>query len=125
MSHLLIVDDDVNTSAALAALLRARGHDVECAGNVGEALRQLQTAQPELLLLDLGLPRVDGLDLLKALAEEPQYSDLPVVVYSGPTDVRVVKTALRRGAGDYIVKGGPWEQTCRRIESRLSRTFDA
>jgi CheY-like chemotaxis protein len=125
MSHLLIVEDDSNTSAALAALLRNRGHHVACASTAGEALHQLHHAQPDLLLLDLGLPRVDGLDLLDALAEEPQFSDVPVVVYSGRADPAAVDTALRRGALDYIVKGEPWEQTCQRIESCVGRAADA
>jgi two-component system, OmpR family, KDP operon response regulator KdpE len=125
MSHLLIVEDDTDTAAALAALLRKRGHGVACAGSAGEALHQLHHGQPDLLLLDLGLPRVDGLDLLDALAEEPQFSELPVVVYSGRTDADSVTTALRHGAMDYIVKGGPWEQTCQRVESCLARAADA
>ena len=126
MPQLLIIEDDADTSAALAALLRTRGYDVSCASTAGEALHRLHHAQPDLLLLDLGLPRIDGLDLLDALAEEPQFSDVPVIVYSGQGDPQTVNTALRRGAADFIVKGGSWEQTCQRIESCLaSRPSDA
>ncbi len=125
MSSLLIVEDDRNTSSALAALLRARGHDVACAHTAGEALGQLRRGRPDLLLLDLGLPRVDGLDLLDALASEPGFFDVPVVVYSGRDEAEAVAEARSRGAWDYIVKGDNWEQTYGRIAACLARTANA
>ena len=126
MSSLLIIEDDRDASAALAALLRSRGHEVACAGTAGEALGRLRHCRPDLLLLDLGLPRgVDGLDLLDALSREPRFTDLSVVVYSGRDDPDAVAAARRSGAMDYIVKGGGWEQACRRIEECLVRAADA
>jgi DNA-binding response OmpR family regulator len=124
MSSLLIVEDDRDTSAALAALLRWHGHDVACAESAGAALSKLKRGRPDLLLLDLGLPRVDGLDLLDALSCEPRFIDLPVVVYSGRDDSAAISAAMRRGAMDYIVKGGGWAQTYQRIETCLARAAD-
>ena len=121
MPNLLIVDDDRRTSAALAGLLRLHGHDVRCAHAVGPALHELRRDRPDLVLLDLGLPRVDGLDLLEALAEEPGLSAVPVAVYSGRSDPQAVAAAKRLGACDYIIKGADrWEHTYRRIESCLT-----
>lgn len=125
MSTLLIVEDDRGTSAALVALLRMHGHDVACAHTAGEAVGQLRRDKPDLVLLDLGLPRVDGLDLLDALADEPGFSSVPVVVFSGRDDPNAVAAARRSGACDYILKGGDWEQTYQRIEACLIRAADA
>ncbi|HYO08000.1 MAG TPA: response regulator [Tepidisphaeraceae bacterium] len=122
MSSLLIVEDDSSTSAALGALLRMHGHDVASAQSAVEALSQLRRHQPDLVLLDLGLPRVDGLDLLDALADEPCFSGIPVVVYSGRAEPDTVTAAKQLGACDYIVKSEDWNQTYQRIEACLART---
>jgi CheY-like chemotaxis protein len=125
MPHLLIVDDEPGAAAAMAALLRRHGHEVSCAASVTEALRQLRAQRPDLMLLDLGLPRVDGLDFLHALAGEPGLSDIPIAVYSGRDEPGAIETARRLGACEYILKGDDWEQTYRRIESCLPTRPDA
>ena len=125
MPSLLIIEDDRTTSAALAALLRMHGHDVACAHTAGEALGQLRRGRPDLLVLDLGLPRVDGLDLLDAFAGEPGFCAIPVVVYSGRDEPGAVAEARSRGACDYIVKGGGWEHAYQRIEACLARAVGA
>jgi DNA-binding response OmpR family regulator len=121
MSNLLIIDDDASQSAALAALLRREGHQVTQAASAGEALRHLRqdVCAPDLVLLDLGLPRVDGLDLLDALTDEPQFAGLRVAVYSGRDEPESRERSRRLGACDYIVKGTDWEQTYARIRSCL------
>jgi two-component system, OmpR family, KDP operon response regulator KdpE len=120
MPNLLIIEDDHSTSIALAALLRMHGHDVSCAHTVAEALHYLRAHKPDLMLLDLGLPRIDGLDLLDAIAGEPGLATVPIVVYSGRNEPATVETARRLGACDYIVKGERWEQIYRRIEFCLN-----
>ena len=120
MPNVLIVDDDQGSAAALAALLRTHGHDVACASSAGEALRQVRCLKPDLVLLDLGLPRVDGLDLLEAVVGEPALDAVAIAVYSGRDEPAAVDAARRLGACDYILKGGPWDDTYRRIESCLA-----
>jgi DNA-binding response OmpR family regulator len=119
MANLLIIDDDVPASAALAALLRREGHQVTCAPSAGEALSRLRQADPDLVLLDLTMPRVDGLDLFEALSEEPRFQGLRVAIYSGRDEPGAVDTARRLGACDYILKGGDWGQTYDRIKACL------
>jgi CheY-like chemotaxis protein len=125
MPHLLIVDDEPGAAAAMAALLRRHGHEVSCAVSVTEALRELRAQRPDLMLLDLGLPRVDGLDFLHALVDEPGLSDIPIAVYSGRDEPGAIETARRLGACEYILKGEDWEQTYRRIKSCLPTGPDA
>src|SRR3954470_12730034 len=81
MPHVLIVDDDVNQSAALAALLRHKGHEAEQAASAGQALSCLRHREPDLVLLDLTMPRVDGLDLLDALTDDSRFDGLRIAVY--------------------------------------------
>ena len=121
MARLLIIDDEPSGAAALAALLRQKGHDVACAQTVGTGLTHLRRDRPDLLLLDLGLPRIDGLELLEALSGEPAFEDLRVAVYSGRDDPEAVELARRLGACDYIIKGSDVRETFDRIETCLSQ----
>jgi DNA-binding response OmpR family regulator len=120
MANLLIIDDDVQASTALAALLRREGHEVSCAPSAGEALSRLRQADPDLVLLDLTMPRVDGLDLFEALTDEPRFRNLRVAIYSGRDEPEALNAARRLGACDYIVKGGDWPQTYGRIKACLA-----
>jgi CheY-like chemotaxis protein len=119
MANLLIVDDDAPASAALAALLRREGHTVSCARSAGEALTRLRQADPDLVLLDLTMPHIDGMDLLEALTDEPRFRNLRVAIYSGRAEPDALDAARRLGACDYIVKGGAWAQTYDRIRACL------
>jgi DNA-binding response OmpR family regulator len=121
MAKLLIIDDEPSAAAALAALLRQKGHDVTCAETAGSGLTRLRKDRPDLVLLDLSLPRVDGLELLEALAGEPTFEDLRVAVYSGRDDPEAVELARRLGACDYIIKGSDVRETYDRIESCLKQ----
>jgi DNA-binding response OmpR family regulator len=120
MANLLIIDDDVPASAALAALLRREGHQVTCARNAREALSRLRQEEPDLVLLDLTMPRVDGLELLEALTDEPRFQGLRVAIYSGRDEPAAFDAARRLGACDYILKGGDWGQTYDRIRACLA-----
>ena len=121
----LVVDDHPLVRESIVARLRAMGaRDVAEAATAGEALGRLRAGTPDLLLLDLGLPRVDGLDLLEALSCEPRFVEIPVIVFSGRDEPEAVAAAKRRGACDYIVKGGAWDQTYERIEACLARPAD-
>src|SRR2546423_15091612 len=107
MADLLLIDDDPQQCELLALLLRREGHDAVCVNSASAALTHLRHAEPEpdLILLDLTMPGIDGLDLLDAITEEPRFAHLPVAVYSGRDDPESHALAQRLGARDYIVKG--------------------
>ena len=121
MADILIIEDDARTGETLGKLLVAKGHEVRTAPDAGGALRCLSQRQPDLILLDLGLPRVDGLDLLDGLHAEPRFADIPIAVYTGHDDPNLRAAAEQRGAVDFIPKGQPWAATYARIESCLNR----
>ena len=122
MSHVLLIDDEQSSSAAVAALLRREGVDVACAPNASEALSHLRNSAPDLVVLDLGMPRTDGLELLDALMDEPRFEDLRVVVFSGRCDPETVALARKLGARDFIQKGAAWDEVRGRILSHLRGT---
>jgi DNA-binding response OmpR family regulator len=120
MAHLLIVDDDTHAAAALSALLRREGHEVAAAPSAGTALSYVRQNEPDLILLDLEMPRVDGLDLLDALADEPRFAHLRIALFTGRDDEQARQQARRLGACDYIVKGTGWDEISRRIAACLA-----
>lgn len=120
MANLLIIDDDTLAADQLARLLARAGHEARCAHDVGAALRCLREREPDLVLLDLGLPRTDGLALLDALRGEPRFAHTRVAVYTGRDEPEDRDTARRLGACEFILKGLPWSDTYRQIEQCLT-----
>jgi DNA-binding NtrC family response regulator len=122
MSSVLLIDDDQSSCAAVAALLRRERLEVACAANAMQALSHLRQSPPDLVVLDLEMPRTGGLDLLDALMDEPRFEDLPVIVFSGRCDPETVNQARVRGARDFIQKGTSWDQVRDRLLSHLRGT---
>ena len=120
MSSLLIIDDDLRTAEALITLLRREGHEAEAVGDAGKALEHLRRHDPDLVLLDLGMPRVDGMDLLDALKDEPRFAGLRIAVLTGRDDPGTAETARRLGACDFIEKGADWDSLYGRIKANLA-----
>ena len=119
MPSVLIIDDELASCAPVAALLRRDGIEATCVPNVLQALSVLRRREPDLVLLDLSMPRTDGLQLLDALMDEPRFAHLKVAVFSGRSDPETVETARRLGARDFIEKGQDWEHIHERIKAQL------
>jgi CheY-like chemotaxis protein len=81
--HVLVVEDDPTGRAALALILSHVGHDVRCAADGEEALEELRVHRPDVVLLDLLLPRVDGWEFRRRQQQDPDLAGVPVVVLSG------------------------------------------
>ena len=99
---LLVVDDESSVRHSLATYLKDSGFEVLEAQDGREGLEQIRSQNPELVLCDLRMPGMDGLELLGKIAEEEL--DLPVIVVSGAGSMSDVVDALRLGASDYPVK---------------------
>ncbi len=116
MSTVLVVEDDAALRGALRASLRARHLQVLEAGTGEEALQVAAREHPDLVLLDLGLPGIDGMDVLRTLRES---GETPVVVLT-VRDTQVEKVmALDAGATDYITKPFNTEELLARIRATL------
>ena len=98
---ILVVDDEPGIVRALTAALQARGHDVLAAATGAEALHAAATGGPAVVILDLGLPDIDGIEVCRRVRE---WSDVPIIVLTAEgAEARKVE-ALDHGADDYVTK---------------------
>lgn len=118
VAQLLVVEDDERIRSALIRALRERGHAVSSAATALDGLRQAVDERPDLVVLDLGLPDLDGRELLRMLRA---VSAVPVIVATARDDDESVVQALDAGADDYVVKPFPAGQLEARIRAVLRR----
>jgi two-component system KDP operon response regulator KdpE len=102
MTHVLVVDDEPNLLRALSLNLRGRGYTVSSASTGSAALELAALDHPDLIVLDLGLPDVDGLQVIRRLRERGDKT--PIVVLSARAATQEKVTALDLGANDYVTK---------------------
>ena len=100
--RLLVIDDDIAVRDSIVMYLQELGYIVDQARDGSEGLALFRKNTPDVVLLDLKMPAVDGLHVLKALSRDP--SDVPVIVVSGSGVMTDVVEALRYGASDYLIK---------------------
>lgn len=113
-----LVEDDPHIRASLARTLAERGHEIHAAATGLSALSQLVEQPPEILVLDLGLPDIDGLELLRMVRA---VSAVPVIVATARDDEAEIVRTLDAGADDYVVKPYSAEQLDARIRAVLRR----
>jgi two-component system KDP operon response regulator KdpE len=118
VSKVLVVDDDHQIREALRRGLKARGYEVLSAGNGETALDILSGASVDVVVLDLGLPGIDGQDVIRRLRS---FSDVPVVVLSVRESQSEKVTALDAGADDYVVKPFGMDELLARMRAALRR----
>lgn len=116
--RVLVVEDDAEIADVLRRSLRQEGHDVRTAGDGVEALDVAREFLPDLVILDLGLPKLDGVEVCKALREDGDVSILMLTARSETSD-RVV--GLDSGADDYIVKPFERQELLARMRALLRR----
>jgi DNA-binding response OmpR family regulator len=122
VAQLLVVEDDERIRTALIRALRERGHAVSSAGTALAGLRQAVEERPDLVVLDLGLPDLDGQELLRMLRA---VSSVPVIVATARDDDDSVLRALNSGADDYVLKPFRADQLEARIRAVLRRAAGA
>jgi signal transduction histidine kinase/CheY-like chemotaxis protein len=113
-ARVLVVEDDADTRALLAALLNEEGLEVAGVANGGEALDRLDHFTPDLILLDLLMPQMDGISFLKALRRDPQHGHLPVVVVTAKDTTASETEQLRGVTAAVLRKGAHLEEDLRR-----------
>ena len=104
MATVLVVDDDPQITKPLARLLRMEGYDVYCAPNAIMAMAQAVSHHPDLILLDVALPPMDGLTFLFLFREKPGGRAVPVIVISGQEDESTIRRARNLGVHEYLIK---------------------
>ena len=115
---ILIADDDPQLLRALRITLTAKGYEIITAADGEEAISRAADERPDVLLLDLGMPRFDGLDVIHAIRG---WSDAPILVVSGRTGAGDKVEALDAGADDYVTKPFLVEELLARIRALTRR----
>ncbi len=105
---ILIIDDEPHLPHQFARYLRKHGYEVEVAADGEAGLQVLQKNNIDLVLLDLRLPRIGGLEVLRSLREYDQ--ELPVIMFTAYADVQTAVAAMKLGASDYLLKGFDLEE---------------
>jgi len=104
MPNILVVDDSSDTREPLMKLLRLYGHGVSAASDGVEALHAIEEHTPDLILLDVMMPHMDGLTFLQHLRHGQSPKKVPVIIVSAVTDERVVKKCTELGIHCYLTK---------------------
>ena len=116
---MLIVDDDTALAEMLGIVLRGEGYEPVLCANGDRALSLFREHKPDLVLLDLMLPGMDGIDVCRAIRAE---SGVPIVMLTAKTDTVDVVVGLESGADDYVVKPFKPKELVARIRARLRRS---
>jgi two-component system KDP operon response regulator KdpE len=118
VTRVLVVDDEPQILRALRISLAARGYDVLTAADGGSALHTAASDRPDLVVLDLGLPDVDGVDVIRKLRA---WTEVPIVVLSGRSGSSDKVAALDAGADDYVTKPFSVDELLARIRAVTRR----
>jgi two-component system, OmpR family, KDP operon response regulator KdpE len=116
---ILIIDDEESSLTLMAALLERRGYEVIKAARAEDGLRKAYRAQPDLVLLDIMMPDMDGWEVCRRLRD---LSEVPIIFITGRTETRDKVRGLELGADDYITKPFEAEELVARIRANLRRS---
>lgn len=100
----LIVDDEPMTQDLLRLMLEPAGFHVTGADHGLEALQKVQEEKPDIMILDVMMPHMDGITVCKKIRNNPETADLPIVMLSGKTHLNAVEEGLQAGANRYLAK---------------------
>ncbi|MEA2085432.1 MAG: response regulator, partial [Chloroflexota bacterium] len=118
---ILVIEDDPAGLRLVGYTLKKQGYEVVTASNGLEGLKKAREEGPDLVILDLMLPGVDGFEICHRLRTEPQTARLPILVLSGKTGEADRDTALKVGANAYLVKPASPSEVIKQVESLLAR----
>ena len=120
---ILIIEDDQRINKVYMAKLSVEGITVMTALDGIEGLRKIYSEKPDLILLDLMLPRKSGFDILKDIKADPKVKDIPVIILSNLAQEKEIEEGLALGAVDYLVKTDySIQQVMEKIKKALERS---
>lgn len=119
---ILVVDDQAVMLRLMSHPLQQEGFDIVTAMSGGEALQKLQAEQPELIILDIMLPDMNGIDVCRHVRQEMGQIDLPIILLSGQTEVTAKIQGLEAGADEYVTKPVDPKEMVARVKGLLART---
>jgi DNA-binding response OmpR family regulator len=121
MAKIMLADDEQQVRDMVAFRLRNAGHQVVAARDGGEALQLAAAERPDLIILDVMMPVLDGFEVLRRLKADPALHTIPVIIFSAKGREQDVMTGLRGGAVDFIVKPFSLKELTARVELALRK----
>jgi DNA-binding response OmpR family regulator len=122
---ILLADDDADLRAVYGPCLRAAGYEVQETGDGQETVDSVRECPPDLLLLDIWMPQLNGFEVLDALKHDPAAMRMKVVVLSNLGDAESRLEAFGSGAVEYVVKGLSLDELLSKIETTLAEPGEA
>jgi len=119
----LVIDDESSVGTLLRFNLRQHGFDVETAASAAQGYAKARTRRFDLVILDVALPGIDGIEACSMLKKLEGYGEIPIIMISSRSDSVTIEQARRAGASDYLVKPFTFQQLFDRIEDQLSRPY--
>jgi DNA-binding response OmpR family regulator len=119
LAKILVIEDDTTFLDLLRVHLSSMGHEAQIAEDAAVGLRAIVNGPPDLILLDLRVPYLDGLELLEALRSDPATRHIPVIVLTGQGDDEMHAGALKLGVAEYLTKPVRRERLAKAIERHL------
>ncbi|MBC8550886.1 MAG: response regulator [Nitrospira sp.] len=120
---IMIVDDCQTTRKLLGHYLKSRGYSVVFAENGLDAMEKLGTDNVNLIMTDLNMPFMDGMELIKTLRADPNWSDIPILMVTTENDTHEKDKALSLGANGYVVKPVTGDAIAKNIKSIIKQMF--
>ncbi len=117
--RILIVDDETDLSEMLKFRLEAAEFQVKCAADGEEGLKKAQEDRPDLIILDVRMPKMDGLAVCRGLKSDDQTRSIPIIILSASTGEKTVSECLDLGANEYITKPLDFTHLMERIQHYL------
>lgn len=125
MAHIFVIDDNPLNVRLLTMLLRNEGHQIEEAGDAEQALQRVQHIVPDLFLIDIALPGMDGLTLLRELKADVRFKTVPMIVLTAFAMKGDEEKAIAAGCDDYVTKPIDTRAFPKQIAEWLSKAAQA
>jgi DNA-binding response OmpR family regulator len=122
MKRILVVDDEVGALTLIGIMLDRGGFEVVKAQNANQALAILEKAEPDLIILDIMMPGMDGIELCRVIRTMRQYLETPILILSTRSDSESVMRGMDAGATDYLPKPILHHDLVSKVRSMLSLT---
>jgi DNA-binding response OmpR family regulator len=116
---ILVVDDEVDLVETVRFTLELEGHEVLVAYNGEEALNQARKENPDMILLDLMLPKLDGYKVCRLLKFDERYKHIPILMLTAKTQEKDKTTGMETGANEYITKPFEMDELIKKVKNYL------
>lgn len=120
---ILVVDDDKTTRKMVSLILKSKGYEVVTAENGMDGLQKLGLEQINLILTDMNMPYMDGIEFTKQVRTNPEIAHIPIVMLTTEADEEEKQRAFKAGVDDYLVKPATAEQIVESMKKIIKKIF--